>query len=282
MSRYSSFFENQKVSKAVEEALDALPAEPTEYQKNKAVKVIQKELLGFIVTLNPDVNSPIAEVIKRASIPQNREIPHFKDLYLQLKNSFPKECSLSDGKIIITSKGGSLITLENRHGQHGGKVTVFFGENRQGGMWNDKVEEVVRAFINNNSYPQLERARVETQRVVATTKSSQQEARELYKELKNELADTEFGHCGAKWRIKVGDSVIYAKRQGKADSRKWEILNEMDQKIAEEVAIKDLKAAVMKEAAVMKARKEGGRKAESKLAPRVSVALEKNAKRKIA
>ncbi|MEN9844993.1 MAG: hypothetical protein RIS36_140 [Pseudomonadota bacterium] len=244
-SKYSEFFGNGRVPDEITVALDKLTDRSTLRAKNQAVALIQSKFSGGAVTLDPKDKSVQAEVLKMASIPADREIPHFKDLYSKLKESYPDKCKLDGDKIVITGANRRSITLQNRHPSKGGKVTVSFGTRVQGGMWNDNVEAVVRAFIDERRYPTLKSASTPvTDRVVAETRSSQQEAIKLFNELRNEFGDNSFKHVGVRWQINAGKSVLYAERETRGDSRTWKIVDGNGKEMCSGIAIKDLKTEI--------------------------------------
>jgi hypothetical protein len=254
---FAKYFGDRGLSSEVEQTLSALTSESTETEKKQAVKLVQKELKHVDVTLEPGDASPVAEVIKRASIPAGRDIPHFDDLYRQLSEKFPKaniELRNENGsEYIAITKGHHTIFLENRHKQLGGKVTVYFQQKvngqwedvEQGGMWNDKVEAVVEKFLSSRTgeYPRLKSETASSHRIVDKVLTADQAAKALFSELENESSVKLELRAGGK--MTVGATTIFVRREVAGDSRMWKILDADKNVLAEGIAIKDLKEKIL-------------------------------------
>jgi hypothetical protein len=158
---------------------------------------------------------------------------------LKLKDQFPKAgIQMCGDKIVISGKDGNEITLENRH-PRGGKVTVSFGDEIKGGMWNDKVEEMVAAFVRagGTKYPTLEREPPVTERVIGSTVSLAKRAERVLKEhfSANKLEGEQL-----QWGIKLGDVSIRVSPVTMGDARLWNIKTEQGLQLAQNIPIRDL------------------------------------------
>jgi hypothetical protein len=166
----SSYFGETVLSEDAKSALDSCTV------KREYMRALREHCSGLAVTYDPAVTTPLSQAIKAVSIPNGREIPHFSDLYHQLKDASPNaNISISTNEpnkgAIIIQQGDKSICLVKRHAL-GGKVTIFFGEQEKGGMWNDKVGAVVLAFLASGDYPGLKAEQVATARVIQDTPAS--------------------------------------------------------------------------------------------------------------
>jgi hypothetical protein len=117
--------------------------------------------------------SLLSQAIKRASIPADRKIPHFDDLLEQIggfigdaQDSSSVILKINGDEITITA-GDQTLRLKNRHPALGGKVTVFYGEEQKGSMWNDDALKLVQQFLSTQAFPVLRQAPPVTNRVIA-------------------------------------------------------------------------------------------------------------------
>lgn len=247
--RVEEIFGNAVLAQDVAAKLRGLSEASTREDKLATYHVLQ-ELKGTPIRLEPTDNSPMAQVIRAASYPAGRDIPHFDDLFFQLRDAFGESVNrTSDGKIVIKGDTEKQIILENRHPSLGGKVTVYFGDQKQGGMWNDKVEEMVKAFLKTNrgaEYPSLEPEKSVTERVIGSTKKSSFVAKGIFERIKDDLPQNHFEKIESSkiescYKIRWGDVWILAERAQEKDSRVWNIKSITGDELVSGVSIKNLK-----------------------------------------
>jgi hypothetical protein len=134
---------------------------------------LQANLGGVPVSYIHTDPSLLSQAIKRASIPAGREIPHFDDLFEQIGGFI--EDAEDPSSVILRIKydeitirvGDKTLRLKNRHPELGGKVTVFYGNDQKGAMWNDEALKLVQEFLRKQELPELEKAPPVTNRVIA-------------------------------------------------------------------------------------------------------------------
>ncbi len=243
--RVGEIFGNAVLAEDVAAKLRGLGEASTDEEKLATYHALQA-LKGTQIRLEPTDKSPMAQVIRAASYPAGRDIPHFDDLFFQLRDAFGEKVNrTSDGKIVIKGDAEKQIILENRHPSLGGKVTVYFGEQKQGGMWNDNVEEMVKAFLKTNKgaeYPSLEPEKSVAERVIGSTKKSSFVAKGIFEQIKGGLPQPQshFEEIGASYKIRWGDVWIVAERAQDKDSRVWNIKSLTGDELVSRVSIKNL------------------------------------------
>ena len=204
-----------------------------------------QSIRGAQVTLPADDNSVMAQVIRQASMPANRDIPHFDDLFAQLQEKFEDAKIKREGdKIVITGEGEKSITIQKNAHLSGGRVSVQFGEKHIGHMWNDKVEEMVGAFLQNKgkTYPTLEAEPPAVQRVIGSVVGSLSIAEQAFRDVKKRenIVDK-----SERLQIKIGTVWVCAFRQNSGDTRSWQLTaGSTGAVLAENIQVKDLKQAL--------------------------------------
>ena len=219
-------------------------AHRTDFTKPEAnattiTKILRDEYAGKEVTYDPTDTSPLSKAVKTASIPAGREIPHFQDLFHQLKERFPdaditKQPAKQGGAILIT-KDDKTISLTQRYKDLGGKVTISYGQDEQGGMWNDKVERVVEVFLKDSDYPSLKTEEPATKRIIQKIEPSQRVVKNVMTSLKESgytvSSSKQLGNKTDKltgYEIEKDGVTLYVRRVRQGDSRFFHVFSDAE------------------------------------------------------
>ena len=207
--------------------------------------LLTNDLSGTHVSYDPESTTALSKAIKAASIPAHRDIPHYHDLALELRDTFPDHVKIKGtGGAIVITVGEQIITLTNRHPSLGGKVNIAYNGEVQGGMWNDKVKDVVEYFIKNGEPPKLKNQPIRD-RVIAKTVSSAEKAVTIYDKLRAKH-DWSVTIKGPFIEIANAENTIYVKRDTKDDPRKWNVYSEKNGEAINKapISIDDIQAEI--------------------------------------